>query len=976
MKSSRYLKSLILSAAVIPAAASAFIFSDPAVLPEPGPYPEASATIASRLNAASRMSQTKNFRGVIDELRAFITTSELPLTPTESRQFISLLGRAYYETSDPRALSLLQDYLNEWPAGREATEIKLLQADFYFFSHDWSEALQHYQALDTSILNSADRNLYTYRCALCMIKCGFFSEARPLLKLLEKSNEYATPVLYYASYIYYVEGEDARAMKGFTEVASKIDKSSSELVPDYYIAQLLFRKGEWRECANKAARLLRTNINSELAVATRRIYGMSEYEEGYLAKAAPLLQLYVKEAGDSASHDALYALGVCYYNEDELTKAEDCFSRIAADQDALGQGAALYLGQIAARRDEASVAAMNFERAYRINYDNNVAETALYNYVAARARGGNVPFDSNVEMLEEFIKNYPTSEYSAIIERHLSTLYYNNGDYENALRIVNKIKRPSKADTELHQMILYAGGTSALSSGNPEQAVKLLEQGVAISTGKEELRAQSRLWLADALYDLHRYAEAEKEYDAALKSGLLADNTLHARYNLGYAQLMQNKFDAASESFNKMLSSSVDIPNDMNRDARLRLADCKYYAGDYANAKNDFSTLRTNGYGADYATYRYAQILGLDGNLKEKIAELKKMEKNYSDSRWMSNALAELADTYSVSGNSKDAAATYSRMLNKYPHDSNAPRAQLGMAQSLMQTGNAEKGVEAYKDVLRNWPSSPEARLADTTLREYYAETDALPEYASFLKSFPGFSLNASQMEELAYNAAERHYLENNVSAQPLKKYLSDYPEGSHAAEAWSLLATHYSEHNDRQNALAAYRELEKRGGAEYATEAYTGIMRTADNTAVREEYARKLRDSGGAPADALEEADFYIAEAQLNSKDANARKEAENKLKDLALNPFSESGARSAVTLGEYLINKNRPQEALGLMEEFTSSGTRREYWLARGFLVMVDAYNALGDNYMANEYLRSLKRNYPGNDVDIRNGIERRLK
>lgn len=81
-------------------------------------------------------------------------------------------------------------------------------------------------------------------------------------------------------------------------------------------------------------------------------------------------------------------------------------------------------------------------------------------------------------------------------------------------------------------------------------------------------------------------------------------------------------------------------------------------------------------------------------------------------------------------------------------------------------------------------------------------------------------------------------------------------------------------------------------------------------------------------------------------------------------------------MALGEYLLKQNRIDEVLPLMEEFTSSGSEKLYWVARGFIVMADAYTARGDKYMAKEYLQSLRRNYPGKEADIKQAIEQRLK
>ncbi len=62
--------------------------------------------------------------------------------------------------------------------------------------------------------------------------------------------------------------------------------------------------------------------------------------------------------------------------------------------------------------------------------------------------------------------------------------------------------------------------------------------------------------------------------------------------------------------------------------------------------------------------------------------------------------------------------------------------------------------------------------------------------------------------------------------------------------------------------------------------------------------------------------------------------------------------------------------------MLEFTDAGTPHEYWLARGFIILADAYSGLGKDYLAREYLNSLRDNYPGEEEDIADMIASRLK
>lgn len=938
----------------------------------------ASATQSAFLQKGRQMMADRNFRGTVDQL-SHIATENIPLSATDAEEFLFLLGTAYYETSDPRCLSLLDRFLDEYPASANAREARMSLADFYFFAHDWQEALDVYDRIDIDAFDATTRNRCAYRKALCLIHTGNAPAALPLIKSILNDRDYYPAALYYDAYIDYVERRDEEALRKFERVSRDLRENDSPaqnrgLSPDYYIAQLLFRRGDWEDCIRMATNVLRRDAEPELAAGTRRVLGLSYYETGDLIMARGPLDAYVGSAGEEATPDAVYALGCCEYEAGDYAQAAIRFGSVAAEDDAVGQGALLYLGQIEAAAGNPSGAAINFEKAYRMGYDRKVAETALYDYVASRSKGGNIPFDSSVEMLEDFIRLFPDSEYAPAIERHLASLFYTQGDYQRALAAIDRVARPSTADLLLQQKILYAAGAAALSAGNTGSAISLLRRCTSIRAGDPEVSCQANIWLGDALYATADYKGAEASYSSALNSGKAGTNAPLLDYDLGYSLLMQDKFAQAQRSFKKALLGTP-LPAALRADAEMRLADCKYYTGDYRGALEDFARLR-DGDNADYALYRHAQMLGLNGDTQAKIRELERFEREYSGSRWLPNALSELADTYASVGDNAKAAASYGRSLEKYPVGPGAAKAALGRATSLMASGDTEAAVTAYRELLSTRPASDEARVADRELRRHYAATRELTEYAEFLSSIPGYSLDAADMDDLAYSAAENDWLDDNDDISGIEEYISRYPAGRHAAEAYSIYAGWLSDSGDSKGALAAYRELERRGGAEYASEAYTGIMRNAGNSAVQLEYARKLLQAGGAEADALEEASFYEAEALLDSASPKSVMEGESILTRLASNPFSLFGARSAVALAAKYLANGDAETARTMMEDFTSSGSGQQYWVARGFIVLADAYTALGKDYLAKEYLRSLRQNYPGDEPDIQRMISSRLK
>lgn len=120
-----------------------------------------------------------------------------------------------------------------------------------------------------------------------------------------------------------------------------------------------------------------------------------------------------------------------------------------------------------------------------------------------------------------------------------------------------------------------------------------------------------------------------------------------------------------------------------------------------------------------------------------------------------------------------------------------------------------------------------------------------------------------------------------------------------------------------------------------------------------------------------MEEAELYEAQAMLKKDTKNAVAT----LRNLASNPKSLSGAKAAVILGQHYLDSGDVGDAEKVLTAFTDEGTPHEYWLARGFIALADVYHTRGKDYLAIEYLKSLKENYPGKELDIHDMIATRL-
>lgn len=978
------------------------------------------------------MLSTGNYSGVIDQLREVFSSGVL-MTPDEKASCAYMLARALYEKGDPSCVVLLREFASTNPASPLAIEAQLASADYFFFAHQWGAAKEAYDDMDFSLIPPARVSLYEYRKGLSMINCGYYNEARPMFASLEGSAEFGLPARYYMAYLDYIDGDYDRAYRGFAAVAdemsgtglegrrtSRVSYESEGIEPGYYMAQMEYERGDYEDAVAHARSLLQKRPVPELVPEMLRVAGLGYFKLDDYDTARGFLEQYVNARQVSPADDAVYALAVIEYEDGEYDTAAQLFSGLTDLNNDLAQSAYLYLGQIAVEEDDDSAAAMAFDKASSMSYDRKVTEAALYNYVAARTRGGNIPFSSAIPLLEEFLEHYPSSRYAADAEEYLAMAYYNDKSYLKALRSLEKINSPSEEVREAVQKTLYQLGVEAMNNGNPSAAVGYLERCASQRMPDRLLGDRASLWLGDAHYSLEEWNEAAQAYRrfiSAAGSGssrreLSADLPL-ARYGLAYTLMKKSDYRGAADAFRTLLSGG-GLPSQLENDSRVRLADCLYYTGDYKGATKFYTeAVERGGQDVDYALYRRAVMYGLAGDVDRKISELDALRRRFPDSRWSASAMLEKARTYAALGRQQEAVRAFEDLRKTHRNSAEARKGMLSLAITYMETSKPDKAEEVYKEIIRSWPTSEEASLANEDLRRFYAGRGELPSYAQFLASVPNAPrIDADEMERLEYEAAEAAWSEEDDSAgEKLLRYVERYPDGRWLAAALLRLAEDSREAGDtraalayadrllssrsdspqapealllkgrvleesgasgRRDALEAYRQLETRGGHDMAAEAYAGIMRTTDDDSERLRYSRAVTRLGGVGADMAAEAEYYEATSLLKGKESAM---AEEKLRTLAANTMSLAGAKAAVTLGQRYLDTGRTAKAVELLTEFTDAGTPHEYWLARGFIALADAYHAQGKTYLAKEYLTSLRDNYPGRELDIHDMISTRL-
>ncbi|MDE6523324.1 MAG: tetratricopeptide repeat protein [Muribaculaceae bacterium] len=985
---------------------------------------------------ASRMLSTGNPLGTTDQINATKDDFEM-LSPELKADWLAREGAALFLRGDASCIEVLSRLASEYPTSSQATQALLTMGDWYWYHKEWHEAINEYAKVDIKVLGSEQRPLYTYRKALAYLRCGLPESADPLINSISNVPGYERAAKYYTAYLHYLdkdydtayrlmgelvsvgeviaeESDNRRGRRGSVSGLNLVRRESSYISdgiePLYYMAQIEYLRGQYDDVISHSSAIMAKNPVDELLPELHRIAGLSYFKKKEYEMARPHLEEFIA-AVESPNDDALYALGAIQYADGDLVDAEKNLRQLTDRNNDLAQGSYLYLGQISERRGDMNAAAMAFEKAANMAYDQNVAETALYNHIVALTKGGNAPFASNITMLEDFLTRYPDSRYASDVEESLAAAYFYEHDYEKALASINKVRNPSEATLSAKQKILYKLGTSEITSGALQQAISHLGEAADMKSTDSALADESRLWLAEALYSSGDYKAAAAAYSAALRGSITTDNKITARYGLAYSQFKLKEWGEARKNFAEV-AENRSAPSSMKGDAMVRVADCLLYIGEYQKAADTFLRASREGAGdADYATFRHAVVLGVTEGTDSKMKKLNAFLKEKPFSKWTPEVLLEAGKTMAALDKPDKAAPYFERLRREYPKDNKSRSGSLSLALAYMKQGEEEKAKETYMEIIKMWPTSEEASISNDEMRRITAADGSLKEYARFLEGIKGApQIDPDEMDSITFEAAETAYAANQSNTILLEQYISDFPDGRYLANALmdlaeaadsegdaaktliyldKLLSTRgdapqvpaalflradlLENAGDMKKALASYLDLEQRGGPEFAPEAIAGVMRTTQNAGQRTDYARRLLAMGGVSAEDAEEARFYEASGMLHSSQSKAGEDA---LRLLAASPNSISGAKAAVELGNWYLEQGDTKNALTTLEAFTDAGSVHAYWLARGFILLADAYHADGNDYLAVEYLKSLQENYPGEETDILEGIDARIK
>ena len=954
----------------------------------------------------------KNYAAATPPLKAFIR-QEPNASLREEAEY--MLVCSAYELKDKNSITLLRNYLEQYPDTPYANRIYALLAAGYFYEEKYDEALALFNSAQLDLLGNEERDDMTYLLATCYLKTGNVKEAAIWFETLKASSKkYDNDCAYYISYIRYTQKRYDEALKGFLPLQD--NPKYKALVP-YYIAEIYAIRKNYDKAEIVAQNYLSAYPQNEHAAEMYRILGDASYHFRKYHEAINAFESYL-ERDASPRRDALYMLGLSYFQTGVYSKAAETLGEVTGTNDALTQNAYLHMGLSYLQLAEKNKARMAFEQAAASNADMKIKEQAAYNYALCIHETSYSAFGESVTVFEKFLNEFPNSQYTEMVSNYLVEVYLNTRSYEAALKSIERIAHPGTRIMEAKQKILFQLGTQAFANASFEQAIGYFNQSVAIGQYNRQTKADALYWRGESYYRLNRMTEAARNFREYLQLTEQTNNEMYAlaNYNLGYTAFHQKDYAQARNWFLKYIQLEKGENSTALADAYNRIGDCFLNERNFDEAKHYYAQAESmNASSGDYSFYQLALVSGLQKDYSGKITLLNRLAGKYPTSPYVINALYEKGRSYVLMNNNNQAIASFKELLSRYPESPISRKAAAEIGLLYYQDGNYNQAIDAYKLVINKYPGSDEARLAMLDLKSLYVDMNRIDEFAALAASMPGnIRFDASEQDSLTYIAAEKIYGRGRIeeAKSSFNKYLQTFPEGSFSLNAhyylcligkeqknYDMILLHsgklleypdnpFSEEalimraevqfNLQQfaDALASYKMLkEKATTADRRLLAETGMLRCAHlikDDAETIHAATALLAEAKLTPELANEALYYRAKSYMNQK---ADKKALADLQTLAKDTRNLYGAEAKYLVAQQYYTAGEYAAAEKELLDYIERSTPHAYWLARSFVLLSDVYMAMDKKLDARQYLLSLQQNYHAND-DIEGMIESRLE
>ncbi|MEL1244163.1 tetratricopeptide repeat protein [Flavobacterium sp. DGU11] len=905
---------------------------------------------------------------------------------------------AYYiatsaiKLNQKNADELMEDFIEDYPTSTKQNQAYVEVAGHHFSQGRFKQALEWYDKVDEGSLGDTDRDRYNFQKGYSYFSAGDKKNADKYLLKVKDSKEYGSQAKYYLGFMAY-EGDDYKKASQYFEQVEDQEKYSDKM--SYFQADMAFKEGKFQRAIDLGVpQLPKSDANEKSELS--KIIGESYFNLGQYDKAIPYLKNYKGKKGKWSNTD-FYQLGYAYYKQGDYENAITEFNKIIGGNDAVAQNAYYHLGESYLKTGKKQQALNAFKNASEMEFEAKIQEDAYLNYAKLSYEIGN-PYQSVPEVLGAFLEKYPATPFKQEIQNLLINSYITSKNYKEALVLLEKNKSPE--NRAAYQKVTFYRGMELATDGNNQEALAMFKKSLA-EQRDPRFTARATFWKAETEFALDQFNESLISFKQFLgmNEAKTTPEYKNIHYNIAYSYFKQKEYEQAAKHFGDYLAVAKDDKVRIN-DALLRLGDSNFVTGKYWPAMEAYNkAIDMKGIDADYALFQKGISYGFVGRNEKKIEDLTKFVQTYPKSKYADDALYELGNTYVTEKQTDKAIQAYDRLIADYKTSSYVSKSIMRQALIYYNAEKDDQALAKFKKVVAEFPNTPEAMEAVETARLIYVDNGRTDEYAAWVKTLTFVDISDADLDNTAFEAAEKQYLQNNTkqAISSLSNYVAKFPNGISSLKANFYLAQSYYADGLEANSIPHYEFVISKSRSEFTEQA---LVRLADIHLKKNDYVKAIpvlkrleteadfpqnvtfaqsnlmkgyydgKDYANAVVYAEKvlansktedrvksDAQIIVARSAIKTNDEVKAKAAYAKLLTIAKGEL----AAEALYYDAYFKNKEGKFEASNTaVQKLSKDYSGYKYFGAKGLVVMAKNYFGLKDSYQATYILESVIKNF----------------
>jgi len=408
----------------------------------------------------------------------------------------------------------------------------------------------------------------------------------------------------------------------------------------------------------------------------------------------------------------------------------------------------------------------------------------------------------------------------------------------------------------------------------------------------------------------------------------------------------------------------------------------------------------------DYALFQKGILLGLQGDNNGKISTLNSVMAKYPKSNYADDVAFEIPYTYFLMGDHDRAIDGLQKMVEQYPRSSYVPRALTTIGLVQYNKDDNDAALATFQRVVNQYPTTDEAKQALASIENIYLDKGDASGYIRYATSTNIGDLSTAEQDSHTFSIARTLFDRGNWQAavEAVNAYFDKFPKPIQEKHARFIRAESNANLGKDTEAMhdfniimndwtSAYTErtLISVSKLHLRNKAYNEAVQVLKKLELTSEYkenygwavnnllvsyynmgdyaetltyANIIKKYEKSSEEDIAKAHLYAAKAYLStSKGSEGMKE----LNLAALKSKTETGAEARFLVAEQQLKNKNYDGAIKSALDISDSFSSYDYWVAKGFIVMAQAYEGKGDKFQAKSTLESVIDNYENTEDGI---------